>query len=423
MAAVYFVTGLLLLLLGIGNAVMALSATIDIAFIVKSLNPTDLFSTPSVLGNSMIITGILSIIQYFTPTNAMLVAIYIFNIHTLTLLPISIFTSIYYYATIPRLNLATRQSIAIFAVIVLFYLSTIIISVYIAMQYFTDFITSRHYHKLSDLKEEQNSDRSINEGEIAFRLSSTKKIRNVAIFQLICSGVLIASGLADLFLFQGLYSNQTFYAGSLLCVTSICGILSEHKNIDEGMIWFGILSRVSRLICISTIGINVLAYLNTSAAALYEDPDNIRSLFICVSVMLVLGFLTSFYITLKLTSNIGFFNVISVWKKRRAEQSYKPELCSLTTVLSTIQFLAALFLWASGVAAMLYGKAQHLSFSTFSTASWVIVAAKVGVSLNRMKSVQIATNTRKLTKDMGSRNMLTANEDNNEQEDSRESAN
>ena len=53
MMSVYLVTGLLLLLLGIGNAVMALSATIDIAFIVQSLDPADLFSTPSLLGQSV----------------------------------------------------------------------------------------------------------------------------------------------------------------------------------------------------------------------------------------------------------------------------------------------------------------------------------------------------------------------------------
>lgn len=53
MMSVYFVTGLLLLLLGIGNAAMALSATIDIAFIVQSIDPADLFSTPSLLAHSV----------------------------------------------------------------------------------------------------------------------------------------------------------------------------------------------------------------------------------------------------------------------------------------------------------------------------------------------------------------------------------
>lgn len=116
------------------------------------------------------------------------------------------------------MNLATRQSIAIFAIVVIFYLSTILLSVYIAVRYFTDFITSRHYHELpepNNLKVEQKSDLPEDGHEVFFR-RPTKKIRNITIFQLICGGMTIIVGIADLFLFQGLYSNQTFYAGSLV---------------------------------------------------------------------------------------------------------------------------------------------------------------------------------------------------------------
>ena len=115
---------------------------------------------------------------------------------------------------------------------------------------------------------------------------------------------------------------------------------------------------------------NVLAYLNSSAASLYEDPNNLRLLFICLSVLLALEFLTSFYLASTLTSNIGFLNVFSLWKKNK-KPTTKIEQRLHLTIASIIQFISALLLWAGGIAAMLYGKSQHLSFTTFITASWV----------------------------------------------------
>ncbi|RDD47402.1 hypothetical protein TrispH2_000269 [Trichoplax sp. H2] len=378
------VAGASLMIFGLGDVAISILATVDINSTIRYYGSISfLLMISSVLGTSMILGGLMCIIQHRFHKGMAVISIFTMMLLSLVCVMISAVSFTYYYARLPIYTLMTSRSVALFALSVFFHMSSFIILAY---------SIKKQSLQLSDFGEQRREqDEPLDAGDRVETAESMNPITfrhpdhqsNLLVILLcVIGGLMLFTGLADVFILQGLYATQTCLTGIFLLLAAGCGYLHEIRHINGAAAWSCVFFYISRLISIAAIGINITIFTNVRATYLNYHFSAL-AVFILSTIFMAIGFLLSVY-------------AASVFKLRINKQTV--HICPICLNASNsslqlvfvwtghFQFLSGLALWTVGLAAMIFNIFEHSSLHTFYLASLLLTTSRFASATNKNQS-------------------------------------